>query len=189
MKKLLLFLFVFMGLSSMAQENNILDQYKGLPLQKHRGDLYFGESFKAPNTHLLTDNELKTMMDTELFDQFNSGRTLYYTGNTLKTVGWIAFGIGLGYAGLTYFVYDYNLTKDALLNINLGLLNAGLGVDMFVVGYILRGIGNGKLDGVVEQYNQNTQKVSFHVSPSLMRCCLLQDQSHTTLGLTFSVDF
>ena len=143
MKKLLLFLFVFMGLSSMAQENNILDQYKGLPLQKHRGDLYFGESFKAPNAHLLTDNELKTMMDTELFDQFNSGRTLYYTGNTLKTV----------------------------------------------VGYILRGIGNGKLDGVVEQYNQNTQKVSFHLSPSLMRCCLSQDQSHTTLGLTFSVDF
>ena len=120
MKKLLLFLLVFMGLSSMAQENN-LDQYKGLPLQKHRGDLYFGDSFKAPNAHLLTDNELKTMMDTELFNQFNSGRTLYYTGNTLKTVGWIAFGIGLGYAGLTYFVYDYNLTKDALLNIRLGL--------------------------------------------------------------------
>ena len=189
MKRLLLFLLVFMGLSSMAQENNILDQYKGLPLQKHRGDLYFGESYKAPNAHLLTDDELKTMMDTELFNQFNSGRTLYYTGNTLKTVGWIAFGIGLGYAGLTYFVYDYNLTKDALLNIRLGLLNAGLGADMFVVGYILRGIGNGKLDGVVEQYNQNTQKVSFHVSPSLMRCCLSQDQSHTTLGLTFSVDF
>ena len=56
MKKLLLFLLVFMGLSSMAQENNILDQYKGLPLQKHRGDLYFGESFKAPNAHLLTDD-------------------------------------------------------------------------------------------------------------------------------------
>ena len=189
MKRLLLLLLVFMGLSSVAQENSLLDRYKGLPLLKHRGDLYFGESYKAPNAHLLTDDELKTMMDTELFDQFNSGRTLYYTGNTLKTVGWIAFGIGLGYAGLTYFVYDYNLTKDALLNIRLGLLNASFGADMFVIGYILRGIGNGKLNGVVEQYNQNAQKVTFHISPSLMRCCLSQDQSHTALGLTFSVDF
>ncbi len=136
MKRLLLFLLVFMGLTSVAQENTILEQYKDLPLKRHRGELFFGESYKATNAHLLTDDGLNSMMDIELFNQFNSGRTLYYTGNTLKTVGWIAFGIGLGYAGLSYFVYDYDLTKDALLNIRLGLLNASLGADMFVAGYI-----------------------------------------------------
>ena len=185
--RLLLLVLVFSGLFANAQENPTLDAYEGLPMKMHREKLYFGETYNAPGSHLLTDEELKTLLGMELFYQYDNARYLYRTGNLVKTIGWTTFGVGLGYAGLTYFVYDYHINRESLVRIILGSVVAGLGVDMFTIGYIVRGNGKKKLEGIMGQYNIDKQKVTFHLSPSLMICQLPQDQ--TALGMTFSIGF
>ena len=49
--------------------------------------------------------------------------------------------------------------------------------------------GKEKLEEVLAQYNEDKPNVTFNLSPSIMKCYLPQNQSQTTLGLTFSVDF
>ena len=187
--RLLLLVLVFVGLFVNAQENPTLDAYEGMPVKIHREKLYFGETYNAPGSHLLTDEELKTLLGTELFYQYDNARYLYRMGNTVKTIGWTTFGVGLGYAGLTYFVYDYIITRESLVRITLGAVVASLGVDMFTIGYIVRGNGKKKLEGIMGQYNIDKQKVAFHLSPSLMGCQLPQGQNPMALGMTFSVSF
>ena len=115
--RLLLLVLVFSGLFANAQENPTLDAYEGLPMKMHREKLYFGETYNAPGSHLLTDEELKTLLGMELFYQYDNARYLYHTGNLVKTIGWTTFGVGLGYAGLTYFVYDCHINREALVRI------------------------------------------------------------------------
>ena len=84
-------------------------------------------------------------------------------------------------------LWHYHINRESLVRIILGSVVAGLGVDMFTIGYIVRGNGKKKLEGIMGQYNIDKQKVTFHLSPSLMRCKLPQDQ--TALGMTFSIGF
>lgn len=57
--RLLLLVLVFSGLFANAQENPTLDAYEGLPMKMHREKLYFGETYNAPGSHLLTDEEFR----------------------------------------------------------------------------------------------------------------------------------
>jgi len=58
-------------------------------------------------------------------------------------------------------------------------------------GYILRGIGAGKISRIAEEYNQNNQNttVSYRLSPAVMPVNVPQSQSNMALGMTFSVNF
>ena len=190
MKKLLLFLLVFMGLFSMAQENTFMEQYKGMPLKMHRADLYFGDAYKAPGSHLLTDEDLKTLLGNDLFDQYDSGRVLYYTGKTLKTVGYVASGLGLAYTTLLYIAWDNNISgflNDFQTKISASTLFDGIGA--IIVGSCLYRPGKEKLESVLEQFNEDKQNVIFVLSPTLIRCQLPQSDPSTALGLSLSIGF
>ncbi len=194
MKRLLLLVLVLINLFAVAQENFTLESYKDMPLKMHRADLYFGEVYKAPESHLLPDEELKSLLGTDLFNQYETGRTMYYVGNTLKTTGWITFGVGMGYIGFILFAYDYDfeplsIPKGALPHVQFGALNAVIGIESFIAGYIIRGIGKGKINDLLEQYNRDKHKVTLNISPTLMRCQLPQGQNPMALGITFSVGF
>jgi hypothetical protein len=49
----------------------------------------------------------------------------------------------------------------------LGILSFIYGNGMIPTGYILRGIGTGKISSIAEEYNQNTA-ISYHLSPAIM---------------------
>lgn len=190
MKRLLLFVLVLTGLSAVAQNNIVLEQFKDMPLKMHCADLYFGEAYKAPGSHLLTDEELMTLLGTDMFDQYASGRSLFYAGRTLKTIGWVAFSVGLANTALMYIAWDDNVSgflNDPLTMVSVGTVFEGIGA--VIVGKHLYRPGKEKLEEVLAQYNEDKPNVTFNLSPSIMKCYLPQNQSQTTLGLTFSVDF
>jgi len=183
-------MLLFSGLSVCAQENSVLDSIKGRPLKLHRADLYFGESYFAPGSHLLTDDEIKTLLGTDLFDQYHSGRILYYTGNTLKTIGWITSGIGLGFTAFLLIAYDnnfYAFSRDYKTFLGIGTFVEGIVV--VIVGHQLFKRGNNKLNDVLDQYNKDGLNLTYNFSPTLMRCQLPQGQGQTALGMTFSINF
>ncbi len=187
MKRFLFFLLLFMGLSVCAQENSVLDSIKGQPLNMHRAELFFGESF-APDIHLLTDDEIKTLLGPDLFDQYHSGRSKYYTGKTLKTVGWINFGVGLGFTAFELYAYDFNFkvfSRSFLTYLGIGTVLEG--VVLVLIGNQLFKQGNNKLNGILEQYNKDGLNLTYSLSPTLMRCQFPQHQ--TALGMTFSINF
>ena len=177
MKRLLLFVLVLTGLSAVAQNNIVLEQFKDMPLKMHCADLYFGEAYKAPGSHLLTDEELMTLLGTDMFDP-------------LKTIGWVAFGVGLANTALMYIAWDDNVSgflNDPLTIVSVGTVFEGIGA--VIVGKHLYRPGKEKLEEVLAQYNEDKPNVTFNLSPSIIKCYLPQNQSYTALGLTFSVDF
>ena len=188
MKRLFLFVLLFTGLSVCAQENSVLDSIKGQPLKMHRADLFFGETYFAPDAHLLTDDEIKTLLGPDLFDQFHSGRSSYYTGRTLKTVGWINFGVGLGFTAFELYAYDFNFkvfSSSFLTYLGIGTVIEG--VVLVLIGNNLLKQGNNKLKGILEQYNKDGLNLTYSLSPTLMRCQIPQNQ--TALGMTFSINY
>ena len=156
-----MFVLVLTGLSAVAQNNTVLEQFKDMPLKMHRADLYFGEAYKAPGSHLLTDEELMTLLGTDMFDP-----------------------------ALMYIAWDDNVSgflNDPLTIVSVGTVFEGIGA--VIVGKHLYRPGKEKLEEVLAQYNEDKPNVTFNLSPSIIKCYLPQNQSYTALGLTFSVDF
>ena len=89
-----------------------------------------------------------------------------------------------------YIAWDDNVSgflNDPLTMVSVGTVFEGIGA--VIVGKHLYRPGKEKLEEVLAQYNEDKPNVTFNLSPSIMKCYLPQNQSQTTLGLTFSVDF
>ena len=101
--------------------------------------------------------------------------------------------MGLGLTGLMLSMYEESQslrTTGAVMYV-VGIsayLNSFL---LIPSGYILRGIGAGKISRIAEEYNQNNQSaaISYHLSPSVMPVNVPQSQGNMAYGMTFSVNF
>lgn len=111
----------------------------------------------------LTEMDVKSIFDKDDVSTYNRGRRKIGTGNGLVIAGWIVFFTG-------EFLFDYYLffEDDESLLFG-GIYGMGAGIPLFVVGYILKGIGGGQLNYLVEKYNNGqTNTLSLSVQPSLM---------------------
>lgn len=188
MKKiLLLFVLMVAGFAVMAQENVN-------PKELVRDDyhLCFAQTNEA-----IPDVELQQLLGEDAFGSYCSGRKLYKVGNGLKTGGWAAFGGGLGMMATgTGLLIGANETGSSGMK-NAGLLVLSVGMIVFIdgnilipTGYVLRGVGCGKISRIAEDYNQpNVSSVSFRVAPTVIPVNVPQSQSNMALGMTFSVNF
>lgn len=190
MKRFFLFILSVVGLSVFAQENTIMQsQYQGMTLRRDMTDLFVGESFYGEGSHIFNDDELRSFLSEEAFDDYTSGRKIYEVGNTLKTVGWVLFGAGACFVAYRYIAFNQELIDLIDYPTFWGVYTFLKGIDLFTIGYIIKGIGAGKLDRFLENYNATNANVSFHITPSLIRYRLPQGPSSTALGVSFSVDF
>ena len=189
MKKLLFTLMLMVvGFTALAQENVTPQE-----LVRENYNLCFAENNKA-----ITDVELQQLLGEDIYGSYCSGRSLYKVGNGLKNGGWAAFGGGLGMIAVgTGLLINANETVNEVTK-NGGLLTLYLGVLTFIngnilipTGYVLRGIGAGKISGIADDYNLNSKKtaVSYRLSPAVMPVNVPQSQGNMAYGMTFSVNF
>ena len=195
MKKLLLLLVLMVaGLATMAQENSTWDQQGEMVRDKY--NLCFEQGGENP---VIPDSELLQLLGEEGYDSYCSGRRLYKTGNGLKNGGWAAFGGGLGlfitgYACVAYEVSHHGhqgLIIVAEVLMLTGIASSLAGNILIPTGYVLRGVGAGKISRMAEGYNSNHSKTAFSysLSPSVMSVNMPQSQGNVALGMTFSINF
>ena len=189
MKKLLFTLMLMVvGLAALAQENvtpraMVRDDY----------NLCFTD-----NNQAIPDAELQQLLGEDIYGKYCSGRGLYKVGNGLKNGGWAAFGGGFGTAvvGTMVMVFAHaeenEVKKEAgAMVLGLGLISFYAGNLLIPTGYVLHGIGAGKISRIAEEYNENnpTTAVSYRLSPSIMPVNVPQSQGNMAYGMTFSVNF
>lgn len=186
MKKLVLsFVLMIAGLVAIAQENDISKIMV-------RDDYYL---CFVQNNEVIPDVELQKLLSEDVYNSYQIGRVLYKVGNGVKTGGWIAFGAGMGtgLTGLMLIMYEesqFIRTTGAVMYV-VGIsayLNSFL---LIPSGYILRGIGAGKISGIADDYNLNNKKtaISCRFSPAIMPVNIPQSQGNMAYGMTFSVNF
>lgn len=191
MKKLLLSLVLMIaGLVVMAQENGSV-AIQG-EMVREKSNLCFlknSESIVIPKADLLQ------LLGEEVYGSYYNGQKLYRIGDGLKNGGWVAFGVGLG-AGVFGMELLMNEGSEHVSGGGLFLLMTGVwsfvvGNMMIPTGYILRGVGSGKISRIAEGYNQQIRNtaVSYRLLPSVMRCHTMPEQANLGVGMTFSVNF
>jgi hypothetical protein len=194
MKKLLLSLvLVVASLATIAQENGTLANPGDMLRRDY--DLFFAQG--AVN-ELIPDAELSRLLGEDAFGTYCNGRRLYKVGDGLKKGGWAAFGGGLGLmaAGITTYIVSAETHVEQAKGVGMmtyltGVLTFIQGNILIPTGYILRGIGAGKISRIAEDYNSNHGKTefSYSISPSVMPVSIPQSQNNVGLGLTFSLNF
>ncbi len=73
----------------------------------------------------------------------------------------------------------------------LGMLTFINGNMLIPTGYVLRGIGAGKISRIADDYNLNNKKtaISCRFSPAIIPVNVPQSQGNMAYGMTFSVNF
>ncbi len=190
MKKLL-FLLVLMvaGLVATAQEDGTVAGQGEMVREK--SDLCF---LKDSESVVIPKADLVQLLGEEVYGSYCNGQKLYRIGEGLKNGGWAAFGVGLG-TGVLGLELLANGGSEHVGGVGMVLLMAGTwsfvaGNAMIPTGYILRGVGAGKINRVANGYNQNGRNttVSYRLLPSVMRCHAMPEQAKFSVGMTFSVN-
>ena len=139
--------------------------------------LYLGEK------ELATDEELRTILGKEGFENYESARRRLTTRSVLGVSGLMLVVAG----GLLYGTDKDNTTAKRI-----GYIGLGVGIPCWVLAMVFKGIGDNKMSDVVTEYNRGVEKhkdVSFQVSPSIMTSPNTQLQGNSCLGMTFSMNF
>jgi hypothetical protein len=183
------------SLAALAQETGIVAE-QGEIVRKRSKLCFLNSTEKV----VIPDAELMQLLDEEAYDTYCNGRRLFKIGTGLKYGGYTAFAVGLGVGALgvhymrtsesdPYWEDDRFNTGGRLFM--LGILSFIYGNGMIPTGYILRGIGAGKISRIAEEYNENnpTTAISYRISPSIMPVNVPQSQGNVAYGMTFSVNF
>ena len=189
MKKLLFTLMLMVvGFAALAQENVTPQE-----MVRENYNLCFAENNKA-----ITDVELQQLLGEDIYGSYCSGRSLYKVGNGLKNGGWAAFGGGLGMmaVGTGLLLSAHETENEGTKNggavvLYLGMLTFINGNMLIPTGYVLRGIGAGKISRIADDYNLNNKKtaISCRFSPAIIPVNVPQSQGNMAYGMTFSVNF
>ena len=155
--------------STSNQQNKVTPkiQYLNSYMTSSCGRLYL-------NGRLLSDYEIKSLIDAESYLSYQKGRRQIKTGVILDIIGG---------ATLLVELLVTPKTKTTLVIGALGAATLGSGI-------LFGAFGSDKTNEVVKTYNKNHGNAySLNISPSLMRCKTLQSQDNYGLGLTFSMNF
>ena len=132
---------------------------------------------------MAADEELRTILGKEGFENYESARRMGNAAGDLQfaTVVLLAVGLPMGIA-------SDNITAKTI-----GYFGFGVSIPCFVLSRVFWNIGKNKASAVVTEYNSGVEKnnkdVSFQVFPSIMTSPNTQLQGNSCLGMTFSLNF
>lgn len=164
------------------QQNNntpqVQYQYLNSYMTKSGGWLYL-------NGRSLSDSEILSLVGTEGYEKYQSGRKLGKTGIVLDAIGGTTLLVGLAMKlfDTDHYTLGSSTSKTYLAVSTIGGISLGTG--------ILIGIfGDEKIEKVADTYNKNHgHAYSLNISPSLMQCEMPQSQGNCGLGLALSINF
>lgn len=151
-------------------------------IDRHMSNFYWEDTKKG-----LTSEEYSSILDDNLYDtfysarkQFKTGKALIYTGAVFTTVATLCYA---SYLSSEYYVYNFSTSYDES-KLGLFYLTAGAADACFLIGFIFKGIGKGRLEWVKDTYNsERSYSSTINFSPSLMMT------TQKDLGLGASVVF
>ena len=133
----------------------------------------------------LTDDECRSILDLELYTTYKSAQEQFNKGKS-----WLSFGIVCGVASVLIAsrVAATNVSRNNDNNgLRYGAMALAVGADVgMCLGFVYKGIGQGRMEWVKDTYNSNRPTASrFSLSPSLM----LTAQRDLGYGATLSLSF
>lgn len=151
-------------------------------IDRHKANYYWQDTRQK-----LTSDEYSSILNNELYDtyysarkQFKSGRTLIFAGLAMATLAVINYSAYLN----SYSAYSgtyYN--ESALSNYYLTSIAAD---GCFLFGFMLKGIGKGRMEWVKDSYNAGRSYSStLNFSPSLM----MTAQNDLGFGVSLNLSF
>lgn len=127
-------------------------------------------------TRKLTENDVRMILYEDGVSTYKKGRGIIAVGNVLWSIGLVAC-----VAGSAIILEEL---RDAILQ-EICLAFIGVGIDSFVVGLILKGVGKGRLNSLVDDYNSGRgNALSLSVQPSLM--CTYDKSYFSGVGIAMS---
>lgn len=117
------------------------------------------------NGRTLTDIDVKSLMGLSGYDTYTSAQAQRRGGKAWITLGWINLlgGLFLVILDSDYALDGYGVTSGSIL--------VGISQIELPIGYVLKGIGNGRLNWLADNYNKNghmSQNLSLTAGPSIL---------------------
>ncbi len=135
------------------------------------------------NGNKLKDEEIKMLVGSENFEVYQSGCRQRSESHALLAAGWGLFGLGLVMGAVEEAIGEDILWVPIL----------SVGVVCIPAGYILKGIGIGRINWVADEYNKKNglaeNKVYLKINPAIMRASMPNQKNNYALGLNLSVNF
>ncbi|MBP5548381.1 MAG: hypothetical protein J6X58_05800 [Bacteroidales bacterium] len=153
---------------------NNQQQYQGSRINKAQGDVYQerigSDRMRRDRRDLkigsreLSENDIRQIFYEDGLSTYNKGRRNFATGNVLWPIGF-----AMGIVGDIVYI-ALSLDDDPGLGVAIGLPLSSVGTGLFITGLILKGVGKGRLNSLVEDYNSGRgNTLSLSVQPTLMR--------------------
>jgi len=142
------------------------------------------------NGRELSDNEIRRLVGSDSYQQYQKGRRLGQTGIILDVVGGTSLLVGLT---MRLFNSDLNALGPSVINtpaFKTQIVFYAVGCASLGTGILLGLFGSENIENVAETYNKkHGNAYSFNLSPTMIRCEMPQSQGNCGLGLTMSMNF
>ena len=137
---------------------------------------------------LLNENEIKEIFEDETYNNFTSALSQWQKGGKI-----VSFGI-MGTVGGAMLLLLSDGIEGTLSSV---FLYTGIGIVCFcqiemVRGFILKGIGNGRIHGIIDNYNAAhgySDNFSVRFAPSLLRTTTAPGSSTFGVGAGLTLNF
>lgn len=145
-----------------------------------KGNLYI-------NGHELSDYEIYQYCGLQTLETYKSACGQRAAGKVLSTIGWIDFGVGLALS--IFYAIEPRGNEDVLL---IGLGSIIRSQILLPLGLSFRGIGNGRLNWLVGEYNSRPElsdNLNLSISPSLLCTNTPTSGRQYSLGAALTLSF
>ena len=131
----------------------------------------------------LSANDIQEIFSNDMYETYLGGSSQVKKGNVFLTVGMISLGVTVGLMVAAANTYDESLLTFAQLFTIPDAFTA--------LGCVFRGIGNGRLRWLVDEYNNSfVSRVSFNLQPGIISTNGLAFQNTSIApGLKFTMTF
>lgn len=130
----------------------------------------------------LTQEEIKDLLGEKYYSDYQTGKKFLNASGTLE-VFFVLTGIPAFYF-IAGGIGDRNASA-----LSIGIVLACISIPCGVLYGVFDGVGNRRINEVVNDYNQHNNNYSLNLSPSVIRCNTPQLQNNYGLGLTLSLNF
>lgn len=130
----------------------------------------------------LAQEEIKDLLGDNYYGDYQTGKRFLNAAGTMEVL-FILTGIPAFYF-IAGGIGDRNASA-----LSTGILFACVSIPCGVLFGVFDGVGNRRINEVVNDYNKHNDYYSLNLSPSVIRCSTPQSQNNYGLGLTLSLNF
>ena len=165
-----------------SQKQSVISRVDYGKMEYNRGDLII-------DGHKLTDNDVLEIFGDLATESYLSACSQRRRGNLLIALGWVEFGGGIALLAISK-AFDYSI--DFLAAYYTGLSALSLGLVEVPVGYILKGISNGRLSNMADKYNNThgyCDNFSIKITPTIVYASTETSTLNCGFGAGLSIKF